>query len=60
MSLPAQHCRLYLQGVAAADVLDVLDQVTVADKQLQVVFLAETYDTRYDRCGVLRPLTLAH
>jgi hypothetical protein len=60
LSLPQTHCRLYLQGVAAAEVLDILDQVQLTNPQIHVVFLAETNDTRYDRCGTLRPLKLAH
>lgn len=60
LNLPQEHCRVYLPGVAAADVLDVLDQLSVASTSTQVVFLAETHDTRYDRCGVLRPLSMAH
>jgi hypothetical protein len=58
--LPAGNCRLYLEGVAAVDVPDVLAQTQVADKRLQVVLLAQTNDTRYDVCGTLRPLDLAH
>lgn len=59
LRLPEGNCRLYLEQVAAADVEDVLSQVQVADKVLQVVFLAQTHDTRYDVCGTLRPLELA-
>ena len=58
--LPDGNCRLYLEGVAAVDVQDVLAQTQVADKRLQVVLLAQTNDTRYDVCGTLRPLDLAH
>lgn len=60
LSLPNGNCRLYLEGVAAVDVPDVLAQTTVADKQMQVVLIAQTNDTRYDVCGTLRPLDLAH
>ena len=59
LRMPEGNCRLYLENVAAADVEDVLTQVQVADKLLQVVFLAQTHDTRYDVCGTLRPLDLA-
>lgn len=58
--LPQQYCRLYLQNVAAADVLDTLEQVYATNPQLRVVFLAQSNDTRYDQVGVLRPLQLAH
>lgn len=57
--LPQEHCRLYLQNIAAVDVADVLEQVAAVNSRTQVVFLAETNDTRYDQVGVLRPLKLA-
>lgn len=60
LQLPEGNCRLYLENVAAVEVEDVLSQVTVANPALQVVFLAQTNDTRYDVCGTLRPLDLAH
>lgn len=58
--LPEDNCRLYLAAVAAVEVQDVLAQVTATDTLRNVVFLAETNDTRYDVCGTLRPLELAH
>lgn len=60
LTMPEGNCRLYLENVAAVEVEDVLDQVTVADKQVRVVLFAQTNDTRYDVCGTLRPLDLAH
>lgn len=60
LTLPQTGCRLYLDAVAAVDVQDVLAQVTVEDQPRGVVFLAQTNDTRYNVCGTLRPLELAH
>jgi hypothetical protein len=60
LKMPEGNCRLYLENVAAVQVQDLLLQVQVADKRRNVVFLAETNDTRYDVCGTLRPLDLAH
>lgn len=60
LKLPEEHCRLYLANVAAVDVEDILAQVQMADTLHNVVFLAQTNDTRYDVCGTLRPLELAH
>lgn len=60
LKLPETNCRLYLTDVAAADVGDILAQVQMVDTTRNVVFLALTNDTRYDVCGVLRPLELAH
>lgn len=59
LQMPEGNCRLYLENVAAAEVEDVLAQVAVADKAMQIVFFAQTNDTRYDVCGTLRPLDLA-
>lgn len=60
LTLPDGNCRLYFVGVAAPDVSDTLAQVMVPDSRLNIVFVAETNDTRYDVCGTLRPLELAH
>ncbi len=60
LNLPDGNCRLYLENVAAVQVQDVLSLVNVTDKLRNVVFFAETNDTRYDACGTLRPLELAH
>ena len=60
LKMPVGNSRLYLENVTAVQVQDVLAQVTVADKLRNVVFFAETNDTRYDVCGTLRPLELAH
>lgn len=60
LKMPEGNSRLYLENVTAVQVQDVLAQVTVADKLRNVVFFAQTNDTRYDVCGTLRPLELAH
>ncbi len=60
LQMPEGNCRLYLENVAAIDVQDVLDRLHVTNKQRNVVFLVATNDTRYDVCGALRPLDLAH
>ncbi len=56
--LPEGNSRLYLQDVAAADVQTVLlmmDQATVD----RTVFFTYSNDTRYDVCGVIKPLSMA-
>ncbi len=60
MQLPEGNCRLYLDNVAAADVADTVLKFTVADPAVQLVFFAQTNDTRYEISGVLRPLDMAH
>lgn len=56
--LPEGNCRLYLQDVAAADVEKVLSMMeeSVASR---AVFFTVTKDTRYEACGVIRPLAMA-
>ncbi len=58
--LPEGNCRLYLTDVAAADVQDVLSRFALSDPEHQVVFLAQTNDTRYEVSGTLRPIDMAH
>ncbi len=60
MTLPEGSCRLYLQDVAAVDVSDQLAQYSLLDPATQIVFIAQTGDTRYDVAGTLRPLDMAH
>ena len=55
-ALPAGRSRLYLEGVTASGVSAAAEKALVADKQLNLVFLTEANDTRFDACGVMRPL----
>ncbi len=57
--LPEGNCRIYLESIAAADVSATLSQLGLADASTRVVMLAESNDTRYEVCGVLRPAELA-
>lgn len=59
-ALPEGNCRLYLEDIAATQVQDVLQKVTVKDYATNLVFFATTNDTRYEAGGVLRPLDMAH
>ena len=56
-ALPEGRSRLYLQGIEASAVAVVADGITVPDKTIQLVFLTEVHDTRYDAYSVLRPIT---
>ncbi len=58
--LPEGNCRLYLADVPAADVADVLSHYDLTDPEHQVVFFAQTNDTRYDVSGTLRPIDMAY
>lgn len=56
--LPEGRTRLYRSGVDAAQAQAVADSVGVADAQVNLVFLTEAKDTRFDEFSVLRPLPL--
>lgn len=58
--LPEGRCRLYLDNVAAENILLTVEQAAITDPELRMVFLANTNDSRYDEYGVLRPLDSAH
>lgn len=54
--LPKGNTRLYLKDVAAADIPLVRQQTTAANPGIQLLFLTEANDTRYNDYCVLRPL----
>lgn len=56
--LPEGNCRLYLQDVAAVDVQILLQQMA-ADVARRTVFFTNSNDTRYQQCGVIKPLKMA-
>lgn len=58
--LPEGRSRLYLEHVAAAEAASVAVQTGLADPTVNLVFLTEVNDTRFDTYGVLRPLSSAH
>ena len=57
---PEGRSRLYMENVAAENVLLMAEQAAMTDPELRMVFLASTNDSRYDDYGVLRPLDSAH
>lgn len=58
--LPAgERCRLYLEGVSAAQAQTAAQNTGLADPTIRVVFVTELGDTRYDEFSVLRPLSSA-
>lgn len=56
--LPNGDCRLYLENVAAADVQTVLMLMSQHVME-RTVFFTKSKDTRFDVCGVIRPLIMA-
>lgn len=60
LTLPEGRSRLYLQNVTAFDVESAAEQSGLADPTVQLVFVTEAKDTRFDAYGVLRPLASAN
>lgn len=58
-SLPQGRSRLYLRDVAAIQAATVAQQSGVADPAINLVFLTEIHDTRFNEFSVLRPLDSA-
>ena len=56
--LPEGRVRVYLENVAAADIPTITAELTLENPEAQLVFLADTMDTRYEAYSVLRPLDL--
>ena len=58
-TLPGERCRIYLEGVNANGIGSAASKVTVDDPATQLVFIAETGDTRYNTYSVLRSLYIS-
>ena len=56
--LPEGNCRLYLQDVAAVDV-DLVLSTMEPDVIARTVFFTNSNDTRFQQCGVIKPLKMA-
>lgn len=54
--LPSGNTRLYLQNVAAAEIPLVRQQAVTQQPNIQLLFITEANDTRFDDYCVLRPL----
>lgn len=54
--LPQGNSRLYLEDVTAAQIPDVLEQISFEKPELHLLFLTTVNDTRFDEYCVLRPL----
>ncbi len=59
MVMPQGKSRLYLKEVVATDAAQIAQQSGLANPEINVVFFAQTNDTRYDTYCVLRPLEMA-
>jgi hypothetical protein len=54
--LPQGNSRLYMENVPAAEVQNLIEQITTDDPTVHVLFYANSNDTRYNDYCVLRPL----
>ena len=54
--LPEGRCRLYMEDVSAADCESIAQQTGLSAPEINLVFLAQAHDTRYDKYSVLRPM----
>lgn len=57
--IPDGRSRLYLENVGAASINASVSQTAFEEKEIRLVFLSETGDTRYDEYSVLRSLEVA-
>lgn len=60
LSLPTGRSRLYLENVSAADAAAMAQLTGVENPAVELVFLTEYHDTRFDVYSVLRPFSSAH
>ena len=58
-TLPEGRSRLYVENASAKNLATLAAQLTVADPEVNLVFLATTNDTRFNEYGVLRPIGVA-
>ncbi len=58
-ALPEGRCRMYLSNVTANGIGSAAAKVTVSDPAVQLAFIAETGDTRYEEYSVLRSLYIS-
>ncbi len=58
--LPEGRTRLYLEGVAASSAESVAEKTGLKDPSINLVFITDNHDTRFEAFSVLRPLSGAH
>lgn len=57
--LPQGRSRLYLTGVEPADIQSAAEATAAADKTVNLVFVTDSYDTRFNETSTMRPLPMA-
>lgn len=58
-ALPEGRTRIYMEGQDASKVKSLAGDAVVPDTTINMVFITDVNDTRFDLCGVLRPITSA-
>ncbi len=58
-TLPEGRCRMYLEGINANSISQTVAQVTFEDKEIRLLFLSDSGDTRYDDYCVLRNIGIS-
>jgi len=59
-TMPEGRTRMYVKGMDALQAADFAPNSGVADTAVNLVFLTELHDTRFDVYGAMRPLSGAH
>lgn len=59
LTMPEGRCRLFITDAVAADIATLAHQVTLPNPAVQLGFLTDLHDTRFDQYCVLRPLSAA-
>ena len=57
---PIGRSRVFYESVDAIDAEDVAEASGVSDTAVNLVFVTDTHDTRFDVYGVMRPIEAAH
>lgn len=56
-TLPTGRTRVYLENVSASQISSTVDRAALTDPVVELVFLTEAKDTRFNEYGNLRPIT---
>ncbi len=59
-TLPEGRVRMYMEGLDATQAMNAASSSGIENTAVNLVFLTELYDTRFDVYSVLRPLSGAH
>ena len=60
LRIPEGRSRLFLTGVEASRIPNALNAVTVTDPLINLVFVTESNDTRFDPYSIMRPILIVN